>query len=65
MKLDLTIQELEIIFDSLPNIREFEIYKEFELRDNNIKLDEKEFKAYMDSYKELRNKVLKAISEKH
>lgn len=32
MKLDLTIQELEFIFDSLPSVSEFEVQKEIEFR---------------------------------
>lgn len=64
MKLDLTIQELEFIFDSLPSVSEFEVQKEIEFRKNNVKLTDLEFKTYVDSYRHLRNKLLKAVSEK-
>ena len=30
MKLDLTVQELEFIFDNLPSVSEFEVRKEIE-----------------------------------
>jgi hypothetical protein len=64
MKLDLTIQELEFIFDNLPSVSEFEVRKEIEFRNNNVKLTDLEFKTYIDSYRILRNKLLKAVSEK-
>ncbi|MFZ2186126.1 MAG: hypothetical protein WAV43_04710 [Streptococcus parauberis] len=64
MKLDLTIQELEFIFDNLPGVSEFEVRKEIEFRNNNVKLTDLEFKTYIDSYRILRNKLLKAVSEK-
>ena len=64
MKLDLTIQELELIFDNLPSVSEFEVRKEIEFRNNNVKLTDLEFKTYIDSYRILRNKLLKAVSEK-
>ena len=64
MKLDLTIQELEFIFDNLPSDSEFEVRKEIEFRNNNVKLTDLEFKTYIDSYRILRNKLLKAVSEK-
>ena len=64
MKLDLTIQELEFIFDNLPSVSEFEVQKEIEFRNNNVKLTDLEFKTYIDSYRMLRNKLLKAVSEK-
>jgi hypothetical protein len=64
MKLDLTIQELEFIFDNLPSVSEFEVRKEIEFRNNNVKLTDLEFKTYVDSYRILRNKLLKAVSEK-
>lgn len=64
MKLDLTIQELEFIFDNLPSVSEFEVQKEIEFRNNNVKLTDLEFKTYVDSYRHLRNKLLKAVSEK-
>ena len=64
MKLDLTIHELEFIFDNLPSVSEFEIQKEIEFRKNNVKLTDLEFKTYVDSYRHLRNKLLKAVSEK-
>ena len=64
MKLDLTIQELEFIFDNLPSVSEFEVQKEIEFRNNNVKLTDLEFKTYIDSYRILRNKLLKAVSEK-
>ena len=64
MKLDLTIQELEFIFDNLPSVSEFEVQKEIEFRKNNVKLTDLEFKTYVDSYRHLRNKLLKAVSEK-
>ncbi len=64
MKLDLTIQELEFIFDNLPSVSEFEVKKEIEFRNNNVKLTDLEFKTYIDSYRLLRNKLLKAVSEK-
>ena len=64
MKLDLTIQELEFIFDNLPSVSEFEVRKEIEFRNNNVKLTDLEFKTYIDSYRLLRNKLLKAVSEK-
>ena len=64
MKLDLTVQELEFIFDNLPSVSEFEVKKEIEFRNNNVKLTVLEFKTYIDSYRMLRNKLLKAVSEK-
>jgi len=64
MKLDLTVQELEFIFDNLPSVSEFEVRKEIEFRNNNVKLTDLEFKTYIDSYRILRNKLLKAVSEK-
>ena len=64
MKLDLTVQELEFIFDNLPSVSEFEVRKEIEFRNNNVKLTDLEFKTYVDSYRHLRNKLLKAVSEK-
>ena len=64
MKLDLTVQELEFIFDNLPSVSEFEVQKEIEFRNNNVKLTDLEFKTYIDSYRLLRNKLLKAVSEK-
>ena len=64
MKLDLTIQELEFIFDNLPSVSEFEIQKEIEFRKSNVKLTDLEFKAYVDSYRLLRNKILESVSEK-
>ena len=64
MKLDLTIHELEFIFDNLPSVSEFEVRKEIEFRNNNVKLTDLEFKTYIDSYRILRNKLLKAVSEK-
>ncbi len=64
MKLDLTVQELEFIFDNLPSVSEFEVRKEIEFRNNNVKLTDLEFKTYVDSYRILRNKLLKAVSEK-
>ena len=64
MKLDLTVQELEFIFDNLPSVSEFEVRKEIEFRNNNVKLTVLEFKTYIDSYRMLRNKLLKAVSEK-
>ena len=64
MKLDLTIQELEFIFDNLPSVSEFEVRKEIEFRNNNVKLTDLEFKTYIDSYRILRNKLLKAVSDK-
>ena len=64
MKLDLTIQELEFIFDNLPSVSEFEVRKEIEFRNNDVKLTDLEFKTYIDSYRILRNKLLKAVSEK-
>ena len=64
MKLDLTVQELEFIFDNLPSVSEFEVKKEIEFRNNNVKLTDLEFKTYIDSYRLLRNKLLKAVSEK-
>lgn len=65
MKLDLTIQELEFIFDNLPSVSEFEIQKEIEFRKSNVKLTDLEFKAYVDSYRLLRNKILESVSEKY
>lgn len=62
MKIDLSILELEFIFDNLPSVSEFEIRKEIELRNNNVKLADFEFKTYVDSYRKLRNKVFEAIS---
>ena len=64
MKLDLTIQELEFIFDNLPSVSEFEVQKEIEFRKSNVKLTDLEFKAYVDSYRLLRNKILESVSEK-
>ena len=61
MKLDLTIQELEFIFDNLPSVSEFEIQKEIEFRKSNVKLTDLEFKAYVDSYRLLRNKILESV----
>ena len=43
MKLDLTIQELEFIFDNLPSVSEFEVRKEIEFRKSNVKLTDLEF----------------------
>ena len=51
MKLDLTIHELEFIFDNLPSVSEFEVRKEIEFRNNNVKLTDLEFKTYVDSYR--------------
>ncbi|MFZ2186132.1 MAG: hypothetical protein WAV43_04740 [Streptococcus parauberis] len=65
MKLDLTIQELEFIFDNLPSVSEFEIQKEIEFRKSNVKLTDLEFKAYVDSYRLLRNKILESVSKKY
>ena len=65
MKLDLTIQELEFIFDNLPSVSEFEIQKEIKFRKSNVKLTDLEFKAYVDSYRLLRNKILESVSEKY
>ncbi len=65
MKLDLTIQELEFIFDNLPSVSEFEVQKEIEFRKSNVKLTDLEFKAYVDSYRLLRNKILESVSEKY
>ena len=65
MKLDLTIQELEFIFDNLPSVSEFELQKEIEFRKSNVKLTDLEFKAYVDSYRLLRNKILESVSEKY
>ena len=64
MKLDLTIQELEFIFDNLPSVSEFEVRKEIEFRNNNVILTDFEFKTYVDSYRHLRNKILESVSEK-
>ena len=64
MKLDLTIHELEFIFDNLPSVSEFEIQKEIEFRNNNVILTDFEFKTYVDSYRHLRNKILESVSEK-
>ena len=64
IKLDLTIQELEFIFDILPSVSEFEVQKEIEFRKNNIKFTDLEFKTYVDSYRQLRNKIFKSVSEK-
>ena len=65
MKLDLTIQGLEFIFDNLPSVSEFEIQKEIEFRKSNVKLTDLEFKAYVDSYRLLRNKILESVSKKY
>ena len=65
MKLDLTIHELEFIFDNLPSVSEFEVQKEIEFRKSNVKLTDLEFKAYVDSYRLLRNKILESVSEKY
>ena len=65
MKLDLTVQELEFIFDNLPSVSEFEIQKEIEFRKSNVKLTDLEFKAYVDSYRLLRNKILESVSKKY
>ena len=65
MKLDLTVQELEFIFDNLPSVSEFEVRKEIEFRNNNVKLTDLEFKAYVDSYRLLRNKILESVSKKY
>lgn len=65
MKLDLTIQELEFIFDNLPSVSEFEVQKEIEFRKSNVKLTDLEFKAYVDSYRLLRNKILESVSKKY
>ena len=65
MKLDLTIQELEFIFDNLPSVSEFEIQKEIEFRKSNVKLTDLEFKAYVVSYRLLRNKILESVSKKY
>ena len=65
MKLDLTIHELEFIFDNLPSVSEFEVQKEIEFRKSNVKLTDFEFKAYVDSYRLLRNKILESVSEKY
>ena len=65
MKLDLTVQELEFIFDNLPSVSEFEVQKEIEFRKSNVKLTDLEFKAYVDSYRLLRNKILESVSEKY
>ena len=65
MKLDLTIHELEFIFDNLPSVSEFEIQKEIGFRKSNVKLTGLEFKAYVDSYRLLRNKILESVSEKY
>lgn len=65
MKLDLTIQELEFIFDILPSVSEFEVQKEIEFRKSNVKLTDLEFKTYVDNYRLLRNKILESVSKKY